>query len=240
MKEQLERDGVAMLGGLTPEQLLEISTHLVNKPVFLGGHVKRCALDGSITTKDLWLEHRPRRVYRHSLGCYDFDAIVTCPHLILKALESAELAEGYLEQEPVVYSANIFWSFPGGPVMPEVQQWHRDVDDKKFLVVYFYLTAVSIEEAHFYEVGSHRRGNTERTAVITGKAGQMFIEDGYGLHKGMHPQHRPRLAAWVRFGVSDPPESYKIDELYPVFAPSVWEKMNEKQRRMTRLIVRNV
>lgn len=228
-----------MLGSLSPEQLLEISAHLVDKSIYLGGHVKRAALSGSIKTRDLWLHDRPRRIYRHSLGCYDFDAIVTCPHLILTALESAELAEAYLEQEPVLYSANLWWSFPGGAVKPEVQGWHRDIDDKKFLVVYFYLTAVSIEEAHFYQVGSHR-GNNERTAAITGKAGQMFIEDGYGMHKGEHPRRRPRLAAWVRFGVSEPPESYKIDELYPVFAPALWEVMTEKQRRMTRLIVKNV
>lgn len=240
MLEQLKRDGIAMLGSLSPEQLLEISTHLVDRKIFLGGHVKRCAQSGSITTKDLWLCNRPRRIYRHSVGCYDFDAIVTCPDLILTALKSAELAERYLDQEPVVYSANIFWSFPGGEVKPDVQQWHRDLDDEKFLVVYFYLTHVSPEEAHLYQRGSHRGGPPGEIMPITGRSGQMFIEDGSGLHRGEHPKRRPRLVAWVRFGVSDPPESYKIDELYPVFAPSVWEKMNDKQRRMTRLIVKNV
>jgi hypothetical protein len=239
MIETLKRDGIAMLGSLSDEQLLEISTHLASKEIFLGGHVKRCAGSGSITTKDFWKHARPRRIYRHSVGCYDFDAIVTCPHLILTALKSADLAEEYLEQEPVVYSANLFWSFPGGEAKPEVQDWHRDIDDIKFLVVYFYLTAVSIDEAHVFQLGSHRIGYFGYN-LVTGRAGQMFIEDGAGLHKGTHPHRRPRLAGWVRFGVSDPPESYKIDELYPVFAPALWEQMTEKQRRMTRLIVKNV
>ena len=216
-----------MLGCLTSEQVAEIHLHLLDKRIWLGGHVKRCALSGMVDTRDFIRDKK--KYYKHSLGCYDFDAIVNCPHLIKPALDYADLAEWYLGQEPVVYSANIWWSFPGGRVEPVVQGWHRDVDDTKFLVIYFYLSDVDADGAHLYKSG-----------VITGPIGQMFIEDGSELHKGNHPKKRPRLAAWVRFGVSEPPDSYKVDRLYPVIAPALWDCMNEKQRRMTRLIVKNV
>ena len=236
MIEQLKHDGIVTLGSLTHEQGAEIYLHLLDKPIYLGGHVKRTCT-GMAETRDFIRDKR--RFYRHSLACYDFDAIVTCPHLIKVALDHADLAEEYLEQEPVVYSANIWWSFPGGFVNPEVQKQHRDVDDEKFLALYFYLSDVDREAAHVYCRGSHR-GDTTEMMTITGPAGTMFIEDGSGCHYGNHPSKRPRLAAWVRFGVSDPPSSYKVDGLYPVKAPALWDCMNEKQRRMTRLIVRDV
>jgi hypothetical protein len=121
-----------------------------------------------------------------------------------------------------------------------VQAFHRDVDDKKFLALYFYLSDVDDDAAHVYEIWHHGDGPEGTNFRVTGPAGTMFIEDGAGFHKGNHPKKRPRLAAWVRFGVSDPPDSYKVDRLYPVTAPALWDCMNEKQRRMTRLIVKNV
>ena len=226
MIQELQQDGIAMLGRLPAEQVSEILLHLLSKTIFLGGHVKRCCDRGSVETRNFIRDKR--RYYKHSLGAYDFDAIVNCPHLIKPALDFADLAEEYLGQEPVVYSANIFWSFPGGTINPDVQGVHRDIDDTKFLALYVYLSDVDDDGAHIYG------------APITGPAGTMFIEDGNGLHKGNHPKKRPRLAAWVRFGVSESPYSYVTDELYPVTAPALWDCMTEKQRRMTRLIVKNV
>ncbi len=45
--------------------------------------------------------------------------------------------------------------------------------------------------------------------------------------------------AWARFGVSDPPPSYGVDGLYPVECSVLWGRLDERQRRMTRHILRS-
>lgn len=36
---------------------------------------------------------------------------------------------------------------------------------------------------------------------ICGPAGTVFIEDTYGIHRGMNPRRKARLAAWARYGL---------------------------------------
>jgi len=207
--------------------------------MWMGGHVTRYAGKSAVTTAEFLGDPEPH--HPNALACYEFSTSVRCPHLIETALLYADLIEDYFQREPVLYSVNLFWSFPGGRVPSEVQAWHRDVDDSIQAAMFFYLTPVTIEEAHLYVETSHVTEAGASNGVVrelVGEAGTFFIENPYGWHMGRHPQHKHRLMAWARFGVSDPPQSYGVDGLYQVVHEALWDRLDEKQRRITRLILR--
>jgi hypothetical protein len=179
----------------------------------------------------------PEQHYANSLACYEFPVSVRCPHLIETALRYADTVEEYFGREPVLYSVNIFWSFPGGRTPSEVQGWHREIDDSIQAAMFFYLTDVTSEEAHLYREGTHAGADNETEREVVGDRGTFFIENPYGFHMGRHPLTRSRLMAWARFGVSDPPPSYGVDGLYPVAHRALWNRLNERQRRITRHIL---
>jgi len=215
---------------LTLRQVGDIFVHLADEPMWMGGHVTKYASKSGVTTRAFMANPEPHHC--NTFACYEFPVSVRCPHLIDTALRYADTVEEYFGQEPVLYSVNIFWSFPGGREPPEVQAWHRDVDDSSQAAMFVYLTTVTPEEAHLY------RGEGTEEREFTGDRGTFFIENPYGFHMGRHPQKRSRLMAWARFGVSDPPLSYGVDGLYQVEHPALWERLNDKQRRITRLIVK--
>ncbi len=237
MKDELATKGIVVPDDwLTLKQVEEIFTHLADEFMWMGGHVTRYAGKSAVTTAMFLAD--PEAHYPNSLACYEFSASVRCPHLIETALRYADLIEDYFQREPVLYSVNLFWSFPGGRVPSEVQGWHRDVDDSIQAAMFFYLTPVTTEEAHLFREGTHvpDMGDVERE--IVGDRGMFFIENPYGYHMGRHPQHNARLMAWARFGVSDPPQSYSGDGLYQVEHPALWDRLDEKHRRITRHILK--
>jgi len=201
---------------LAPAQVADIHEYLQPQLLWLGSHVADLARATDLTTAAFMANPD----YSHGLGCYAFDVAERCPHLTEKALQYAGLAQEYFGAETKLFHRNIFWSFPGGPVSPKIQEWHRDLytfDDKQF-VIYFYLTDVDSDGAHGY-VLSNGLGSicsAHQTLVdscprchpsrvyITGKAGTLFVEDPSGLHKGQKPTSRCRLMAWARYGVLVP------------------------------------
>jgi hypothetical protein len=232
----LRRDGISFTPyRMPPDTVKEIREYLAPLRVWANAHVRRLSGGLGPTTEDLLVEG----YHGNSLACYDLATAVRAPMLLPYALSLAPLAEEYLEHEPVLYSMNIWWALPAGNLRPETQAWHRDSDDTKFVVVFFYLTPVDTDGQHQYIVGSHRdeamQPSEERTITYGGPAGTVFVEDGRGLHRGLKPEKRPRLAAWARFGVSDHPLSYGVDGLEPCEAS--WS-LDERERRICRLIVK--
>ena len=130
-----------------------------------------------------------------------------------------------------MYSLNAFWSRPGNADdNPDIQKWHRDRDDTKFLALFMLATSVAIEKqgAHLYAKGTHRHGDTGNHAPrgepierITGPAGTCWLADPSGLHVGLKPRMGERLLAWARWGVSYKPRSYGWDQLEPVPASRI-------------------
>jgi hypothetical protein len=214
--------------------------------LWLGGHWTAYAHETNISTEAFMADPD----YSHALGCYSFSTTVKCPHLIEKALQYLPLAEQYFGSEVQLFTVAVFWSFPGGPVK-QIQEWHRDLctfDDKQ-LAVYFYLTDVGLGEAHGYACGSWKGDefgsicSAHQTLMedcprchpsrvyITGQSGTLFIENPYGLHKGQKPNNQCRLMALARYGVSVPPA-------IPVEHGELWRRLDAKQSRTVRLIVR--
>lgn len=171
-------------------------------------------------------------IIRHwPMLCHSMHDIVVAPEIFELALELLPLANTYFGEPALLYSMNAFWTqpAPGQPQYQDTHSWHRDMDDRKQLVVFFMLTDVHelSDGAHQYQRGTHvlsdeqlgRHPNAppaNAVQTIFDVAGSVFLEDTRGLHQAHRPAVAPRGLAWARFGVSDPPESYNWDMLSPV------------------------
>jgi hypothetical protein len=145
---------------------------------------------------------------------------------LLKALHDiafdenlVELAARYFGCRPYVDSIQAWWSLTGNDEPQEAENFHRDNDGIRFLKFFLYLTDVGEEDGpHKFVVSSHteakllerRRFNDaeverafgkNRILTITGQAGDAFMEDTFGLHKGQLPVTGRRLLAQVRYSI---------------------------------------
>lgn len=186
---------------------------------------------------------------------YDMADALAAPHFFPFALQFTEFARDYLGQPPLMYSLNAFWTRPGSSrKSPDIQEWHRDRDDTKFLALFMLATDVDDDAhgPHLYAKGTHRLkddGNHpprgEPVERITGPAGTCWICDPRGLHIGLKPHIGERLLCWARWGVSNPPASYSWDKLAPAplskFADAGWKQavnvLDPAMAASTRLIV---
>ncbi len=195
--EELNTRGITVPDDrLTTAQVADIHEYLQPQPLWVGSHVADSARPTGLTTA----QFMSNPDYSHGLGCYFLDVAERCPHLTEKALQYKSLAESYFGSDAQLFHVNIFWSFPGGPVSPKIQEWHTDFytfDDKQ-MALYFYLTNVDEDGVHSYLCPDGH------TASVMGPAGTLFIEDPGGLHMGRKPTLRCRLMAWARFGVLVP------------------------------------
>ena len=121
------------------------------------------------------------------------------PHVLERALAEIDFAAEYLGAPPLLYSMNFFATRPGQPVRPDIQAFHRDTDDVKFLPMFFYLSDVGEDARQELRVD-------DRVVGIEGKRGTVFFSDTMREHRGLKPVTGERIIAWARFGVSNPPE----------------------------------
>lgn len=151
---------------------------------------------------------------------YPLPTILRCPHLLALANHPAVLAmaSAYLGCRPTISSLGLRWSFPGTDTA-DVQHFHRDLDDWRFLKLFVYLTDVDVGSGpHVFVRGTHlasgglfsrlyERGEVERiwgsrsVCTIVGQHGTSFIADTYGLHCGVVPTARPRLIFEVQYSL---------------------------------------
>ena len=220
----MRRDGITRLPITFPAE--DVLEHLHTTEVF-NAHVaaKATARDafGNVYIRQQW-----------PMFCHSMRDIVTAPHILEVALSLYPLVQEYFGEPPLLYSMNAFWTQPVPDHIPkyaDTHWWHTDGDDRQQLVVFFMGTDIPTREdgAHLYQRGSHKfYPNNEQlgynyhappesvVAVMTGKAGTIFLSDPRGMHMAPRPIYKPRMLAWARFGVSDPPVSYGWDKLSPV------------------------
>jgi hypothetical protein len=139
--------------------------------------------------------------------------IVQAPYLL--ALANApnvlSLVEKFLGCKPSLAYMAAWWSYATPTGAQHAEFFHRDVDDWRFIKLFVYLTDVDVETGpHVYvshssrdptlsiirrysdeEVSKHFR--PEQIRVITGKAGDAFLEDTFGIHKGQPVERGQRL-----------------------------------------------
>jgi hypothetical protein len=218
----LQRDGLATLGQLlSAQQCADIHASLVDKS--LSG---RDAPDGRFTLAD--------RSDAMRVAEYDLVDIINCPHVL--ALANSEpllgLAEQYLRCKPTLSSLMLRWSFPADAPIGNVQRFHRDSDDWRYLKVMVYLTDVGeLDGPHVYVLGTHeeaapmriqveddaaihRRYGKDAAKVVTGLRGTGFAVDTAGIHKGALPIAKPRLMLQMQYSLLPSYANRYVPQLY--------------------------
>lgn len=131
-----------------------------------------------------------------------------------------DIAARYFGCKPYLDSVQAWWSLPGNEKPQEAENFHRDNDSIRFLKFFLYLTDVGASFGpHKFVVGSHREARllerrrftdeevvaefgSQRILEVQGKAGDAFMEDTFGLHKGQMPHRGYRLLAQFRYSVT--------------------------------------
>lgn len=150
------------------------------------------------------------------------ESIIRAPHALDIANDPRVLGivSGFLGAKPTISLLTAWWSMPHkGGKAEEAEQFHRDVDDIRFVKLFCYLTDVDeVSGPHMFVPGSQNidrltkiRRYEDREiveafgekslSVFTGKAGTAFLENTYGFHRGVPPTQKPRLLFQVLYSL---------------------------------------
>jgi hypothetical protein len=147
--------------------------------------------------------------------------VIACPHILALANRPSllRLASDYIGCKPTLSAMVIRWSSPEQTGVSDLQRFHRDTDDWRFLKVMVYLTDVDeFCGPHVYVKATHCRGQTlrqrfwtdeemaqsfdqSRFAVATGGMGSAFAVDTSGIHKGQAPTRAYRLMLMLQYSL---------------------------------------
>lgn len=180
-------------------------------PVYLDAHVPQTARNMDQTDRTFARSHAALS----ECICVPTAAAILAPHVIEFGMELTEVASEYLDRNPaaVAYSMNAFWTRPGPKgTRPDIQEFHRDQDDDRFLTMFIYLTDVMTIEDGPHEM----QGPDGVSRYIYGPAGTAFLADTSNLHRGLKPTTKERGIIWYRWGVSDRPAANVWDNIEPV------------------------
>lgn len=203
---QLRTQGFTILAPLEP--IAETNAFLLSMPVYADAHVPQ-------TARNLGRDRVSRETAISSeCVCVHTDDAVCAPHLMERALSAIPLAGAYLGvSPPVSYSANAFWTRPGSaPLRDDIQGFHVDKDDERFLAMFVYLTDVLTDEQGPQDL----YGPDDVMRTIRGPAGTVFLADTLRMHRGRKPTIGERGLWWWRWGVSARPPANEWDKIVPV------------------------
>jgi len=184
---------------------------LMSRPVFVDAHVPQTARNRG---DHVAIPRSAARAAASECVCVHTDDAIVAPHLFEAALDLTDVAAAFLGRDPpICYSANAFWTRPGpAAARPDIQGFHRDQDDARFLAMFVYLTDVlDLED------GPHEMiGPDGLTRCVYGRAGTVFLANTSNEHRGYKPTSKERGIAWFRWGVSDRPAAGQWDNIAPV------------------------
>lgn len=215
--ESLRTQGFTIIPGLLRREIAEVNAYLLAQPVHLDAHIPQ-------TARNRGHPHPVPRSFAAGSECICVPtaAAILAPEMFEIALALTEVATAYLGRDPpVMYSANVFWTRPGAaPVREDIQAFHQDFDDTKFLAMFVYLTDVILEKqgVHILE------GPDGVRREIKGHAGTVFLADTSRMHCGVKPRIGERGLAWFRWGVSDRPPANVWDKIEPIPAAMLGER----------------
>lgn len=156
-----------------------------------------------------------------TIADYSLITVLSCP-LIMALINDPEvlsLASAYLGCCPTLSSVGLRWSFPSRSRASDVQRFHRDPDDWRFVKLFVYLTEVDENSGpHVYVQGSHRTDvelrarsydlariekafGPDAVQTVTGPRGTAFMADTAGIHMGRPPSDRPRLMLVAQYSL---------------------------------------
>jgi len=204
----LSIDGFSDLGiALSEDQINSIIRNLQGIDCYDTAKKDCPKVDLTSPGKDVQLAHYKRN------DLIDFPEIVK----IVNDSKILNAVSKYLGVKPTVSNINCWWSFGNRESAKEAQFYHRDLDDYKFLKLFFYLTDVNEDNGpHIYVKGSHRSNKLidlrrftddevsksftgDKITTLLKKRGACFLEDTYGIHKGQLPLNGNRLILQVQY-----------------------------------------
>lgn len=137
-------------------------------------------------------------------------------------------ASGYLGCKPTISSLSMWWSLPADGSAQEAENYHRDVDDWRFVKFFLYLSDVdetagphrfvkkSTKSSRFLfikrftDVEVEHAYGIDNCLTMIGRSGDAFLEDTFGLHKGQPPTAVRRLVFQVQYSLN-PISVYQYD-----------------------------
>jgi hypothetical protein len=213
VREQLDRDGLAVLQGRLPTETVAALTELAARA--------SCTLVGSGRpgrTGRFDPEHP--RATRYEVPEARLLADPTVQRLVVDPV-FRRLGAAYLRAEPVNDLVSMWWTAPhaGDDLSVAAQLFHSDRDRLSFVKAFAYLTDVGPDQGpHVYVLGSHhdrpltlradRRYSDEEVAAhypaeshlaVEGPAGTVFLADTRGLHRGRPPRSGHRLVFQLEY-----------------------------------------
>lgn len=230
----LREAGFAILEPLDPAEIAAVNAWLCSRPAYPDVHVPVHAFQrgtGPIP--------RAEAAAKSECWCVSNADALKAPYLFERALSASSVAAEYLGKEPpVLYSASAFWTRPGiAAVRPDTQDFHRDVDDERFLPMFCYLADVLTDDDGPQDL----EGPDGVIRTIYGPAGTVFLADTMRLHRGRKPRSKERGLFWFRFGVSERPAANVWDKIEPIsvdeFGTSRYPA-GIREREMVKLLVR--
>lgn len=230
---ELRKTGIARVGAIPADDLAALNGWLLSQPVYAEAHVPETARRGGRGR----IDRTAPAARSASVVCLDLRDALVAPGLLELALGLTDAVAAYLERDPpLAYSTNAFWTRPAGGIRDDIQAFHRDADDTRFLALFVYLTDV-FDDAD----GPHQMiGPNGETRAIFGPAGTAFLADTRNEHCGLKPTRgEERGIAWFRWGVSDPPVSYVWDRNAPIAAAELGDRYpaDPRLRESLRLLV---
>lgn len=202
--EGLRDSGLVDLGRLlTRAQCAEIEAYFADKDVI--DHYR----PGHQTFKP----HGPERHPACHVAYHRDEDVIAAPYLLALANDPAIVGamHHYFGCRPTISFLAAWWSYPTEVGPQQAENFHRDVDDWNFIKLFVYLTDVGAESGpHVYIRGSAGAPKLneikrftddevvaafgeEAVTVITGEAGSAFLENTFGLHKGLKVERGKRL-----------------------------------------------
>lgn len=162
---EMKQDGVVRLGSLlTRPQCNDIEAYFRARPCYnlhYEGHIRGDRVPRMVDSGAAEFE----------FGSYPRDEILRAPHLV-EALTSdlaLDVAQEYLGATPMMFSINVYWSFPGQKASYG-QDYHRDISHPNFCVLFLYLTDVDADSgAHQYIRRTHTVAATQEHLQKIGK-----------------------------------------------------------------------
>lgn len=160
---------------------------------------------------------------------HDAEDILNAPGLLDLANDARilDVAGQFLGCKPTIGYMATWWSYSTGLGAQQAENFHRDLDDWRFVKLFVYLTDVTAERGpHKYVLHSSpqnkmtdiRRFDDDEVArvfgdenirTMTAKAGEGFLEDTFGIHKGQPVQSGHRLLFQVVYTMTSLPYAPK-------------------------------
>ena len=141
------------------------------------------------------------------------EVVLNAPHGLAIANHPAvlEAVQAALGCKPTISYMAAWWSIAGHDQGQHAELFHRDYDDWRFIKMFVYLTDVDEGAGpHIYVRATHRENQLmpirrysddevanafgrDRFIQFEGAAGTSFLENTFGMHRGMPARETPRL-----------------------------------------------